>query len=391
MMAPQLYTHAFNISSVENRRLCINGTPWIWHLLEECVENAWEYWSVVIGLISIVCFLFAALPQLYVAYQNGKVDQALSLGFLLCWIGGDLTNFIGCYLTNQLPIQIVTAIFYVNMDVIVISQFAYYKLKNQKTTKCSINLKNFCVTWVLMSITLCVILPSQLLLRNQDQSTVLEASKNTLGMIEMSGFICGYVSCMFYLGSRFPQLYKNRQGRKTAHLSERTGEVDLNLKVGAEFQRRSTEGTSYLLFALAMMGNCTYGLSLVLKMPAAKALRNLYFLHHLPWLIGSFGVLFLDIFPYEFKCNTSIEEPWGRSTYSPDRHSEIDPLVVDLGGLVKTRQINSRSLSSLSLYPTPDEKSEMTAQFIMYRKQNKRRPSLVAMEVEPLLVNDEDS
>ncbi|XP_074988266.1 lysosomal amino acid transporter 1 homolog isoform X4 [Caretta caretta] len=362
MMAPQLYTHAFNISSVENRRLCINGTPWIWHLLEECVENAWEYWSVVIGLISIVCFLFAALPQLYVAYQNGKVDQALSLGFLLCWIGGDLTNFIGCYLTNQLPIQ------------------------------------------------------------------------NTLGMIEMSGFICGYVSCMFYLGSRFPQLYKNRQGRKTAHLSERTGEVDLNLKVGAEFQRRSTEGTSYLLFALAMMGNCTYGLSLVLKMPAAKALRNLYFLHHLPWLIGSFGVLFLDIFPYEFKCNTSTEEPWGRSTYSPDRHSEIDPLVVDLGGLVKTRQINSRSLSSLSLYPTPDEKSEgfleiqpalldsfplqvsppgdpghpfpegvevcltagvclglMTAQFIMYRKQNKRRPSLVAMEVEPLLVNEEDS
>ncbi|EMP24653.1 PQ-loop repeat-containing protein 2 [Chelonia mydas] len=226
-------------TEVENRRLCINGTPWIWHLLEECVENAWEYWSVVIGLISIVCFLFAALPQLYVAYQNGKVDQALSLGFLLCWIGGDLTNFIGCYLTNQLPIQIVTAIFYVNMDIIVISQFAYYKLKNQKTTKCSINLKNFCVTWVLMCITLCVILPSQLLLRNQDQSAVLEASK---------------------------------------------------------FQRRSTEGTSYLLFALAMMGNCTYGLSLVLKMPAAEALRNLYFLHHLPWLIGSFGVLFLDIF-----------------------------------------------------------------------------------------------
>ncbi|XP_043378614.1 lysosomal amino acid transporter 1 homolog isoform X4 [Chelonia mydas] len=224
---------------------------------------------------------------------------------------------------------IVTAIFYVNMDIIVISQFAYYKLKNQKTTKCSINLKNFCVTWVLMCITLCVILPSQLLLRNQDQSAVLEASKNTLGMIEMSGFICGYISCMFYLGSRFPQLYKNRQGRKTAHLSERTGEVDLNLMVGAEFQRRSTEGTSYLLFALAMMGNCTYGLSLVLKMPAAEALRNLYFLHHLPWLIGSFGVLFLDIF--------------------------------------------------------------MTAQFIMYRKQNKRRPSLVAIEVEPLLVNEEDS
>lgn len=45
--------------------------------------------------------------QISVACQNGRVDQALSLGFLLCWIAGDLTNFIGCYLTNQLPIQVI--------------------------------------------------------------------------------------------------------------------------------------------------------------------------------------------------------------------------------------------------------------------------------------------
>lgn len=31
--------------------------------------------------------------------------------------------------------QIVAAVFYVNMDIIVISQFVYYKLKNQKMTK----------------------------------------------------------------------------------------------------------------------------------------------------------------------------------------------------------------------------------------------------------------
>ncbi|NXK77555.1 LAAT1 protein, partial [Amazona guildingii] len=74
--------------------------------------------------------------QIYVAYQNERVDQALSLGFLLCWIAGDLTNFIGCYLTDQLPIQIVTAIFYVNMDIIMISQFVYCKLKKQEMKKC---------------------------------------------------------------------------------------------------------------------------------------------------------------------------------------------------------------------------------------------------------------
>ncbi|XP_042316636.1 lysosomal amino acid transporter 1 homolog [Sceloporus undulatus] len=301
-MALQQHLQAFNISPVEEKRLCLNGTPWIWHFLEECVGNAWEYWSVVIGLISIVCFLFAALPQLYVAYQNGKVDQALSLGFLLCWIAGDLTSFIGCYLTKQLPIQIITAIFYIYMDIIMISQFAYYKLRNQKVTKCGINLKNCCITWILLCLVLCMILPSQLLLQSQVQTILSGKSERSHDIIETSGFICGYVSCVFYLGSRIPQLYKN-------------------------FQRRSTEGTSYLLFALAMMGNCTYGLSLVLKMPATKYLIRFYFWHHLPWLIGSFGVLFLDIF--------------------------------------------------------------ITVQFIIYRKQKKKRASLVALEIEPLLINED--
>nr|XP_009666806.1 PREDICTED: putative uncharacterized protein C3orf55 homolog [Struthio camelus australis] len=268
-MAPQLYTHAFNISPAESRRLCINGTPWIWHLLEECVENAWECWSVVIGLIAIVCFLFAALPQIDVACWSGKVDQALSLGFLLGWIAEDLTDCVGCYLTNQLPVQVATAIFYVNMDAIMISQFVYYKLKNQKMMKCSTSLKNFCITWILVCITLYVILLNQLLLRNQDQSIVSEKNQKTLNLTEMSGFICN--SYVFYLRSRFPQLYKN-------------------------LQRRSTEGTSYLLFVLAMMGNRTQGLSLVLKMPATESFWALYFLHHLPWLMGSFRVFFLDIF-----------------------------------------------------------------------------------------------
>ncbi|NXF02809.1 LAAT1 protein, partial [Smithornis capensis] len=97
---------------------------------------------------------------------------------------------------------------------------------------------------------------------------------SSLDMIEMSGFICGYISCVFYLGSRFPQLYKT----------------------GSRFGANSTEGIPFLLFALAMMGNCTYELSLVLKMPKTKSSQGPYFVHHIPWLIGSFGVLFLDIF-----------------------------------------------------------------------------------------------
>ncbi|XP_073435094.1 lysosomal amino acid transporter 1 homolog [Dendrobates tinctorius] len=293
-----------NVSRAEARQLlCPDGSPWIWQLLEQCVRDVWEHCSVAIGLLSIGCFLFAALPQLYVAHKNGRVDQALSLGFLLCWLGGDVSNFVGSYLTRQLPIQVVAAIFYVNMDIIMISQFAYYKLKNKKL-KGSGSLKGVCIGWVVFCIMLSVILPSQLLLRNLERTADVEVNQHSLGATEMSGFICGYVSSVFYLGSRFPQLHKN-------------------------FQKKSTEGLSYMLFALAMLGNFTYGLSLLLKLPSVPYSKNRYILHHLPWLIGSFGVLVLDFF--------------------------------------------------------------MTAQFIFYRKHRTTQSSLLALEVEPLLVDEEET
>lgn len=54
---------AANLTSpVLGRPLCANGTPWILYLFEECVDNVWEYWSVVIGLISMFCFLLSTLP-----------------------------------------------------------------------------------------------------------------------------------------------------------------------------------------------------------------------------------------------------------------------------------------------------------------------------------------
>ncbi|XP_069583544.1 lysosomal amino acid transporter 1 homolog [Ranitomeya imitator] len=291
-----------NMSRAEARQLlCPDGSPWVWQLLEQCVRDVWERWSVAVGLLSICCFLFAALPQLYVAHKNGRVDQALSLGFLFCWFGGDVTNFVGSYLTKQLPIQVVTAICYVSMDIIMISQFAYYKLKHKKL-KGSTSLKGFCIGWVVLCITLSVILPSQLLLRNMER--IADVEQHSLGVTEMSGFICGYVSSVFYLGSRFPQLHKN-------------------------FQKKSTEGLSYMLFALAMLGNFTYGLSLMLKLPSVPYSKNRYILHHLPWLIGSFGVLVLDFF--------------------------------------------------------------MTAQFIFYRKHRTTQSNLLALEVEPLLVDEEET
>ncbi|XP_038671348.1 lysosomal amino acid transporter 1 homolog [Scyliorhinus canicula] len=286
--------HEPNVTVETNGLLCENET-WIASLMEECVQNLWEFWSATLGLASIGCFLFAALPQMYLAYKNAKVDHALSIGFLLCWGCGDVTNFIGCYLTNQLLIQTVTAHFYVILDSIMISQFVYYKMKNRKGRHSL--LKWLCVSWVLLCVIVMMIILH--LLRTSHHSRSRSRQRSTFDFVEFMGYISGYMSCIFYLGSRFPQLYKN-------------------------FQRKSTEGTSYLPFALAMLGNTTYGLSVAVNVPENKASAKKYILHHLAWLIGSFGVLLVD-----FLITAQFIRYRKRSDFSLRSIPEVAPLLDD--------------------------------------------------------------
>lgn len=62
-----------------------------------------------------------------------------------------------------------------------------------------------------------------------------------------------------------------------------------------QYKRKSTEGVSYFLFALVILGNTMYGLSVLLKNPDDGHGERSYMVHHLPWLVGSLGTLTLDL------------------------------------------------------------------------------------------------
>ncbi|KAM9733817.1 lysosomal amino acid transporter 1 homolog isoform 2-T2 [Menidia menidia] len=259
--------YANSSAPVPGTAQCVDGTPWIFYLLEQCVDNMWEYSSVMIGLISMFCFLLSTLPQVYEAYRTGKVEEAMSLGFLFFLFCGDLTSFAGCYLTSQLPIQVVTVVFYIFTDVILISQFFYYKHKNSSSRKLPL-LKWLCFMWCGAATSLLLALAKFII----DHDTTFDPQSTAASQsVGITGYICGYLASVFYLSSRFPQLYKN-------------------------FQRQSTEGTSYLLFILAMMGNGTYGLSVILVLPALRGSKQDFIIKHLAWLAGSLGVFILDFF-----------------------------------------------------------------------------------------------
>ncbi|XP_044301275.1 lysosomal amino acid transporter 1 homolog [Varanus komodoensis] len=277
---------------------CPNGSEWVKAVLHECAQDGWDMASVVLGLVSILCFAGASFPQFYLACKTGIMDQALSIYFLLGWLGGDSLNLIGSFLADQLPLQVYTAIYYVLADLLMITLYLYYKVKNrERRLSVSINASFVFVLVGTVSVTSFLVAPAA---RLSHEATVVKGRAllsladsqpgwEPFSRKEIIGFVIGSVSALLYLLSRVPQIYTN-------------------------FKRKSTTGISYSLFALVMLGNLLYGASVLLKNPEQGHTRGSYIIHHLPWLIGSLGVLSLDVLisfqflAYRRKQTPALEE-----------------------------------------------------------------------------------
>ncbi|NXX95383.1 LAAT1 protein, partial [Centropus bengalensis] len=257
---------------------CPNGSRWVMDVFNECAQDGRDFASIVLGLVSIFCFAAASFPQFYQACKTGIMDRALSIYFLLGWLGGDLLNLIGSFLADQLPLQVYTAVYYVLADLVMLSLYGYYRVKNQGrgfTTPINVafaflSLGTVSVISVLgrdaAAVEDLVVFKGRSLL----SAGLDEFGSKPFTRSEIIGFTIGSVSSVLYLCSRGPQIYMN-------------------------YKRKSTVGVSYSLFALVMLGNSLYGLSVLLKNPEPGQGEGDYVLHHLPWLVGSLGVLSLDI------------------------------------------------------------------------------------------------
>uniref|UniRef100_A0A8C6WKG3 Lysosomal amino acid transporter 1 homolog n=1 Tax=Neogobius melanostomus TaxID=47308 RepID=A0A8C6WKG3_9GOBI len=277
-MSIEIRTHGgFGWSTADNfSSICPNGSKWVWDILKECADGSRDMASIYLGLLSILCFMISSFPQYYKSCKTGNMDSALSIWFLVLWLAGDSCNMVGSYLANQLPLQTITAVYYVSADLLMLAMYFYYKSKNKRRDQRTL------VHIVGMA---CVIGFSGSLFHVPSMETKQEDSPfrsrallsvsddshvNALTTKEIIGFTIGSISSVLYHGSRLPQIYTN-------------------------FKRKSTEGVSYFLFALVILGNTLYGLSVLLKNPEGGQGESSYLLHHLPWLIGSLGTLCLDI------------------------------------------------------------------------------------------------
>ncbi|KAL5546918.1 hypothetical protein UlMin_006605 [Ulmus minor] len=99
---------------------------WAKKYLEYCLCGVKDGVSLSLGLISVVSWTVAEIPQIFTNYKE-KSAEGLSIAFLMTWIVGDFLNLFGCLLEPAtLPTQYYTALLYTFTTGILFSQAIYY-------------------------------------------------------------------------------------------------------------------------------------------------------------------------------------------------------------------------------------------------------------------------
>ncbi|CAG8598681.1 13154_t:CDS:2 [Cetraspora pellucida] len=214
----------------------------------------------------------------------------LSLYFLLNWLLGDLANFAGCILTNQLPFQMYLA---GPLDEEVplepdddprSSKFSMTSLRDSilegaKKSYTFPELKKgshkriSSMVFVVLLLTFHSTSITKPSLSSLPINHVKSLDSNYLTLNDpintqiFIGRIMAWSCTVLYLTSRMPQIWKN-------------------------YTRRSVEGLSIFMFIFAALGNLTYTLCIFTNPLVSK---NSAFLHEVvPYILGSVGTLSFD-------------------------------------------------------------------------------------------------
>ncbi|CAL3972981.1 unnamed protein product [Diplocarpon coronariae] len=302
------------------------SAPWFLALGAQSVSEKLplqEALSGVFGSVSLATWIFLLLPQLYLNYKTGSAD-GISMGFLTVWLIGDITNLAGALWAGLVPTVIALAIYFCFADVVLIMQCLYYNHVNSTSaapllaaatsdTEHENENENRPLLARRRSTDTIGLPGSQRrrssalspgrnslskILEEEDDAGMQAWLKNSLSIVgvviagtagwavawqsgvwqptpalgdvtgpestALGAKILGYTSAVCYLGARIPQILKN-------------------------YSEKSCEGLALLFFLLSLMGNLTYGISIL-----AHSLEREYVWTNLPWLIGSLGTMAED-------------------------------------------------------------------------------------------------
>ncbi|KAK4631756.1 putative vacuolar amino acid transporter [Fulvia fulva] len=91
-----------------------------------CVPTPLAFLSNSLGTLSIISWLFAQIPQIYKNYAI-QSTSGLSIGFLVVWCLGDISNLLGALFTHQASWQVTIGAYYVFVDLCLVGQWVWYE------------------------------------------------------------------------------------------------------------------------------------------------------------------------------------------------------------------------------------------------------------------------
>jgi uncharacterized protein with PQ loop repeat len=223
---------------------------WIAFAFGECVNTAREKASFGIGMTAMLFGIYTTVPQVFLNFKLHSAE-GLSFGFVLFLLTGDLCNGIGVIITRGLPTQLISASWYVLIDIVCLWQYIYYVWLRPR---CCPALRDEGYD----DIPGAPLVP--LLVAGASAASACRPYEGSC----LGGTVLGWMSAASYMGSRLPQIIYN-------------------------FKRKKTDGLSIQMFICAMLQNLCYASSIFLWDTHWD-----YIWLQFPWLVGSLGLIFFD-------------------------------------------------------------------------------------------------
>lgn len=269
--------------------------------------------SDVFSTVSLCSWICAQMPQIYTNYKNKSAD-GISVGFLVLWFAGDFLSFTSCLLNEVvLKFQVYLSLFFICNDIMLCWQYYYYRdstagyrsvthhTTNLDFDDTSLNVSLFhhdVETHITDGSHRAIPTPEMMthspsgsysstdnlpttkatvvsaIIKGADATKASKASevstRSARNFNDGLGFVLAWAATVVYMASRCPQLYKN-------------------------YQRKSVDGISPLLFGAALLGNLTYTLSILTSCAFVDAAsRRQFFVKELPYILGSAGTIVFD-------------------------------------------------------------------------------------------------
>lgn len=217
-----------------------------------------------LSIASLVFYSIVYVPQFLVIYKS-KSSSGISLWMLLLWTQADVLSLIGTIVLHMYTNIIMISWYHFIVGVLMIVFVLYYRDKyndnynNNYNNNYENNYENTqrftkeykiqvlsTIIFICVNTVICVIL-----------NVRITSSHDLIGEI------IGWVTTVFYIVGRFPQMWLN-------------------------YKNKSTEGLSILMYVFTILGNATY--------TAVITLDNETIQSNMPWIVSSVVMIVLDLY-----------------------------------------------------------------------------------------------